>query len=269
MRRLNFKKTGTILAVIILLVFLHFLRITAPLENALVFLLNPFAKIFYNSANQLNPADTDLKNINWENEIILLRLENKKLTSENTQLKTVAEENEALRRQLNFLSANKYQYVLAGIISRGSAPTDNRQEGQIVLDRGKQDGLKEGQALVDSDGVIVGKIISTEDHLARACLTTASGCKFSGAIQNQTKTIGLTEGDLGLTIKMDFIPQTENLRAGDTIVTSGLEDSIPRGLIIGKIINVNKGNNEIFQNAIIEPLANLNQLSFVSAIIFK
>jgi cell shape-determining protein MreC len=82
--------------------------------------------------------------------------------------------------------------------------------------------------------------------------------------QNDQKTSGVVEGDLGLTIKMDFIPQAEKIKVDDIVVTSGLEKNIPRGLVIGKIIQVNSDSNEIWQKATVESLMNLEDLTIVS-----
>ena len=98
-------------------------------------------------------------------------------------------------------------------------------------------------------------------------MTTSPGCKLAAAIQNQTKAQGITDGDLGLTIKMNYIPQLEKISLGDTVITSGLGDKIPRGLVIGKVIEVVSESNEVWQGATIEPLVNLNTLTVVTVII--
>jgi rod shape-determining protein MreC len=79
--------------------------------------------------------------------------------------------------------------------------------------------------------------------------------------------MGITEGDLGLTIKMNFIPQSDTINLDDTVITSGLGGNIPRGLVIGKVSQVNNRSNEIWQDVSIEPLINLNSLTIVSVLI--
>ncbi|MBU0619941.1 rod shape-determining protein MreC, partial [Patescibacteria group bacterium] len=79
-------------------------------------------------------------------------------------------------------------------------------------------------------------------------------------------TMGIIEGEFGLTIKMDFIPQNKRINNEDIVITSGLEKNIPKGLVIGKITRINKNNNEVWQNAIIEPLADLDNLIIVSVL---
>lgn len=72
---------------------------------------------------------------------------------------------------------------------------------------------------------------------------------------------------MGLTIKLEMVAQSELLQIGQEIVTSGLEPAVPQNLLIGRISQVNKENNALWQDAVLEPLADPNQLSFVSVII--
>ena len=157
---------------------------------------------------------------------------------------------------------------MANIISRGEG------NQSVVIDKGFRDGLVPGLAVVSStalgtssQGVIIGKIINIKEQIAEVYLVTNRNSKLAASILGENKTSGIASGELGLTIKMDFIPQTENIKAGDIVATSGLEPSIPRGLVIGRVTKVNKENNEVWQTAVIEPLVSLNALSIVSILL--
>ena len=63
------------------------------------------------------------------------------------------------------------------------------------------------------------------------------------------------------------IPQSEKVSLDDIVITSGLGENIPRGLVVGKVILVNSESNEIWQSATIEPLANFDNLTLVSVIL--
>jgi rod shape-determining protein MreC len=70
-----------------------------------------------------------------------------------------------------------------------------------------------------------------------------------------------------MTIKMNYIPQLEKISPGDMVISSGLERSIPRGLLIGKVTQVHNTSNGVWQTATIEPISNLDKLTIVSIII--
>ena len=66
---------------------------------------------------------------------------------------------------------------------------------------------------------------------------------------------------------MNFIPRNETVNIGDLITTSGLEDGVPRGLVIGKIAALENEAYKPFQQAIITPTANLDKIFLINVII--
>ena len=266
--KINSKKTFTYLAVIVLLIFLHSTGIARPLESFLANTLNPVFEIFYSGASKIRNVyggQVDKRDFNLI--IAELEKENRKLFAENAKLKTLEEENEYLKKQIDFRKENNYKYVVAGIVSRNDLMNNSSEEKSIIINMGTKDGVENGLVLLDSEGVVIGKILEARDSVSRACLTVDKKCKFAVAIQNQDRTSGVAEGELGLTIKMDLIPQTEILEKGDIIVSSGLESNIPRGLVIGKVSELIKENNNLWQKAIIEPLVDFDSLVMVSVIL--
>lgn len=251
-----------------LLVFLHGIGVSRPVENFILNIFKPLNSRFYSWGNSFNRSYHDrATQASLEAQIDALTKEVAILTVANSQEKELIDENAKLRSQLNFLAANNFKAVAAEVVSRESL-TEGTGEGQdLIINKGTKDGLSIGQGVVNEEGLIVGKIIEAKETSAKVCLTTSQECKLAASIQNSTKTQGITDGDLGLTIKMNYIPQMEKVSAGDTVVTSGLGDKIPRGLVIGKIIEVRNESNEVWQDATIEPLVNLNNLTVVTVII--
>lgn len=265
------KKNNPILIFLVvfgLLVFLHGIGISRPIENFILNIFEPLNSRLYSWGNSFNRSYQDrATQASLSAQIDALTKEVALLTVANSQEKELMAENEKLRSQLNFLAVNNFKAVAAEVISRESL-TEGTGEGQdLIINKGAKDGLSLGQGAVNEEGLIIGKIIEVKETSAKICLTTSQECKLAAAIQNSTKTQGITDGDLGLTIKMNYIPQLEKIAVGDTVITSGLGDKIPRGLVIGKITEVRNESNEVWQDATIEPLVNLNNLTVVTIII--
>jgi rod shape-determining protein MreC len=248
-----------------LLIFLHGVGALRPLENLLSSLTRPLAERLYRHGALFNRSYTAAQ----KKEDLTARVE--ELTKEATQLivansrcREIEDENQKLRATLKFLSTNDFKAVVASVIAKEAGGEDSRG---LIINRGTRDGVNVGLGVVSEEGVIVGQVVETKDTTARICLTINSNCQLAAALQNQTKTQGLTDGDLGLTIKMNYIPQLEKVTVGDTVITSGLGGSIPRGLVIGRVTQVYSASNEVWQGATIEPLINLNNLTVVSVII--
>ncbi len=247
------------------LFFLHGLGWSRPAENLLWYLVKPVASrlyVFGSSFKHFYSANKNQSDLNAQ--IDRLDKEIASLTVLNSQCRETAEENEKLRAALAFSAAAKFRTVVADVIAKEAVAEDSRG---LIIDRGTNDGLRPGLGVISEEGVIVGKIVEAKAATAKICLTTNPDCQLAATLQNQDKTQGITDGDLGLTIKMNYIPQLEHIAPGDPVVTSGLGGDIPRGLVIGKVSKVYNTSNEVWQEATIEPPLNFDNLTVVSVVI--
>lgn len=264
MLKKNTKKYYILIIVMIMFIFFYYLKLLTPVEKILINSINSIAKKSYSISNKnKNNNYTD----ETQSEVNKLKTENKKLIIDNTKLKIIEQENNELRKYLNFLKIEKNNYLLANVISRGTffELGDNHQ--MLVIDRGADDKIIPGLIAVNSKGIVIGKVFEVKKNIAQINLITNTKCKLAVTVQNEDKTMGITEGEMGLTIKMNFIPQTEKIQKGDMIITTGLEKNIPRGLIVGQVNEVEKENNKIWQNAIVEPLVDFDNLTIISILL--
>ncbi len=255
--------------IILLIVFiLHFIGILSPLESKIVYFLNPLFSTFYKFGSQINifyKQQQDKRNLG--DLLKDCKIEIERLTAENAKLKILEEENEKLRKYLNFSQKTNLNYILANVISRNDVINYSDYDKFLLIDKGKDDGLVDGLIVINENGIVVGKIVKTKSHTSKVSLLISRDCKIAATILNDDKTSGITEGELGLTVKMNFIPQTENLNIGDIVITSGLEKNIPRGLVIGRISQIEKESNEVWQNATLEPIIDFDDLTIVAVIL--
>lgn len=269
MKKINFKLIILFIATLGLLIFLHFIGALSPIERGVAFVLNPVAaKLQTWSSGFRLQYEARVRQGDLSGQLADLKKQVSTLTVANASLNKVMEENSNLRQHLKFLeSGDKKKYVLADVVSQEVFSGAKETRGDMILDKGKDDGIVLGAVVLNEQGAVVGKVTEVGEKDSRFMLITNSACKFAVALQNGAKTIGVTSGNLGLTINMDYIPQMENVSVGDLVVTSGLEAGIPRGLVIGQIAKVNKTGNEIWQSVNIQPLADFDNLMIVSVLI--
>ena len=268
MLKKNLKKPYLIfLVVLILLIFLHLTSILKPLERGFLKLVSPIGTKLYFWGNNIN-ASYESKQEKDELMHSLSELEAKvaKLTIDKAKYQELLSENEKLREQLNFNKRTDFTTVLANVLAKEGIFNEGDKR-DLIIDKGLSDGLSLGLAVLSEEGVVVGKITALEESSARVCLSTSPGCQLAVALQNENHTQGLSDGRLGLTIEMNYIPQLEKVSPGDLVISSGLSPEIPRGLVVGRVQEVKSESNEVFQSAIIEPVLNFNTLTFVSVVI--
>ncbi|NCD00889.1 rod shape-determining protein MreC [bacterium] len=268
LKRFFNKKIWYIVFIIFLLTILHFTKIINPIENWIIFSLNKVNSSLHSTGVNFNheiKKDSDKESLNRELEEA--KKEINRLLSQQAKLESVYQENEKLQEYLDFFLDHDYEHVLTKATIKDNLLASGNSEYSINLDKGLNQGIEEGMAVINEEGVLIGKIISVKDESSKACLSIDKNCKFAAGIFNKENTTGITSGKLGLTVDMDFIPKNYNIAIGDIVSSSGLEDKIPEGLLIGRVSRVDKPSNEIWQKAVLEPLYDVNQIKIVSVII--
>ncbi len=172
------------------------------------------------------------------------------LRIENSKLRTAASENESLKKALGFKPAPGETLVAASVIYESG----DEWSRLFVIDRGSADGVAPDQPVVIGDGVIIGKIFRAGRLTSTVLPLADSRSRLAVTVQNAKETMGALEGDRGLSMAMTLVPQTEDLSPGDTVITSGIERGIRRGLIVGVIDKVTRSTQDPFQSASVTPL---------------
>lgn len=176
-----------------------------------------------------------------------------------SEAEILRDQNSALAALLQFKSRNSLTITTAAIISRS-----NDLSGEaILLDRGQDDGVRVGDAVVAGEGFLVATINTVSRSTSIARLITDEESNIGVKILGAESTIGIVEGQNGELLKVDFIPQSLELTINDLIITSGLDESIPQGLVVGTISEILRDEHNPFQQALIQPLIDLRYLTVV------
>lgn len=252
------------LAAILVAVFLHYFGWLKPVESLAVGILSPVQNFFYassQSSNNFFSSWIKRRDLLAENE--KLKAELARLAVDSARFKSLEEENEVLKKELNFVEANEYRFVAAKIITGVSDPLSR----SVVINRGRKDGLDKGLAVISNEGIMVGKISEVQDDFAKVILLSDNKSRVAATIQNLDHTVGLVEGQYGLSFAMTNIPQNQEVKEGDLVVTSGLEGKIPKNLLLAKVESIKTVESEIFKTAILQPIIPLDSLSDVVVIV--
>lgn len=162
-----------------------------------------------------------------------------------------------LKQQLNFSQTSSRQLVTAEVI----AYQPDNFRAFVTINRGMRDGLANGMAVI-SQGFLVGKLTDVQDATAKVFLSIDPDFRVAVADQNGTAT-GIVQGQIGSGLVLHDVPQDQQIKPGDTLVTSGLGGDFPRGLIVGQIEAIDHQDNAIFQSAQVISSIKINQLDLV------
>ncbi len=188
-----------------------------------------------------------------------LRRRFERVSVENARLRNAMEEAEALKAALGYRDRFDDVLLAARVISSLQDPID----ASFLIDRGSADGVIAGQAVIIDDGVLVGKVTEVGTHTARVRSLTDSRSAVAVTIRTGQGTVGVLNGDRGLSLHITLIPQSEILTPGDVVITSGLEPGIRRGLLVGTIEKVTRETQGPFQTATVLPFLGARRPTFV------
>lgn len=194
-----------------------------------------------------------------------LQKENKTLTLELAKMNLIKADNNSLHDQ--FLTANPPNKNLlpVQIVGMPSFLPGETFPEEYILHAGKKEKVFMNAPIIYKDN-LVGKVIKLEDHFSEVILVSNKDMTFSGKTSG-TNAAGIVKGTGNGTVIFDNVLQSDTLKVGDVVVTSGEVDingkGLPPDLVVGKITSVEKNASSLFQRASIAPLINFNKLADV------
>jgi len=201
-------------------------------------------------------------------EIGTLRTENARLRrevgllrEENGRLLPAGEENARLRALLAFKQQQPYETIAARVIGRD--PSD--WFSTVVVDRGTAAGIRRNDAVLTSDG-LVGHVIEAGPSWTRVVLLPDPRSAV-GVVVVRSREAGVAEGQGQPALRVKYLSRTADVQPGDEVVTSGLGEIYPRGLVVGTVTGVSRAAGDLFEDAIVRPAADLAHLEEVLIIV--
>jgi len=255
-KRISKSKIFYLFIIIFLIIMFHYIGILKPLENLVI-------KGLSYPLNWVSTATKDISNP-LQNE----ELKNKIIGLENRimELEEILSQNEILSNQLDFLKQKNIQSVPAKVVSRGI----NQNSNLLVINRGSKDNLKKGLIVTIKEGLVIGKLVNVFDTISHVLLLTDSYSEISATILNendQGSIIGIVKGKLNISLELSMIPKDEQIQIGNIIFTSGIEEEIPAGLLLGEISEISRDERDLFKTAKIWQPADTKNITIVNVIL--
>lgn len=172
-------------------------------------------------------------------------------------LNEVYSENARLKSNLYFKQKSATKFICARVIARSA---DNWSSG-IVIDKGSLQGIRKGLAAATYLGLI-GRVVETTDFTSKIMLLNDPNLGVSSLVQ-RSRQEGLVCGTLGSNLIMRYLPEDADIKLQDTIISSGLNSPYPKGLLIGKVVDIGKEFSGLSRYAIIKPAVNLSDIEEV------
>lgn len=232
---------------------IHYPRVSI-VRTGLSILILPIQYTVDFPSKMANTIETDLitrkkllhENILLKNQVFLLQSELQKMSmleDENNQLRSLLGASPRIQSD---------QTVVAELLDISADPFIH----EMTLNKGKNQNIRQGQAVLDSQGVL-GQIIQAGPITSRLLLITDA--RSAIPVQNlRTGERSIIIGTGTAVLHLLHIAETTDVRINDKYICSGLGGYFPAGYPVGVVTNISKPKGENFAQVSLTPSANLS-----------
>ena len=227
-------------------------------ESIVVWFFSPIQNLLTSTTSYVSDAFDHyffLVETSKENDRLLLKVN--LLSKKNNEL---IERNKLLERSDNlieFLDKDERPFVIAKVIGY-----DATQWSKVIfINRGTNHKVQKNSSVMNNAGVI-GHVIHSSPNSSKVLLITDSRSAVDSLFQ-ETRESGITVGTGENICKMKFVPISAKINLGDKVVSSGLGGVFPKGLVVGRVVDIVKQSQELFQDIMVEPSADLSNIEEV------
>ncbi len=242
----------TAIGLCVLCFMAHLSGTSTFLSKGLSFVTTPLriaAKGAYNVCDSISSYFSDIDALLKENEA--LKKQNKDLSNKIKEISSLEKENEWLYKSLDLKNERTdFKLTNANIISKSTSGYSEF----FTIDKGSFHGIKENMPIITNDGALLGITYSVEGSSTR-CKSILSYDISLGIYNAATGETGLLSGSFDAFKKnmcaISDISDDTTMQSGDSILTSGLGDIYPRGLVVGKVDSFTPKTASHTRNALI------------------
>jgi rod shape-determining protein MreC len=195
-----------------------------------------------------------------------LRDENERLSARVRELEAQVRATDALEEQVLQLElinglevVGEYSTVTARIYTGGSSPFDNVR----YVDKGANDGIVVGQAVIDEDG-LVGRVDLVSANDARIRLVTDPLVSVGVRVQSTNET-GVVTGRGDGPLRLEMFRATKPVREGSLVVTDG--SRFPPGIVVGTVTTTADAEVGFVLRSEVTPAALLSEVDYVKVVV--
>lgn len=208
------------------------------------------SKNYFSNRNEMN------------RELIALKEENRELIKWKFIAKELLDKNKKLEKQVNIVNHLKLDIKTTNIVTTYL----NYENHILVIHGGESDGFIKNQIVLNSDGIIVGRIQETMKNGSHVLLITDRASRVPVVLEgteNHAILVGQNNNNLSVIWSSESSPDLNVIYPGLKFITSGLGGVFPAGFPIAEIISIHKNKINI------QPLGRLDYLVSVVCKIFK
>ena len=175
----------------------------------------------------------------------------------------VVAENERLRSLMgSYDKYSQYEPKFARVIGKDTG----NWFATFTVDKGSSGGVTENMTVMSADGV-VGRVVEVGLNYAKV-MSIIDGSSGVAALIERNRDNGVVRGMVDDTtsehlLQMNYLPDVNDVRTGDTVLTSGLDGIFPKGLPIGTVTQISRQSSGLAQYVVVTPYTDFEHIEEV------
>ena len=166
-------------------------------------------------------------------------------------------EAQRLRKLLSLQEEHQRSFIAAGVIGKEQAALSKT----LWINKGSAHGLAPGMPVLVSPGLI-GRLTDVSWSSSKVLLLIDENSNVDVLIQ-RTRVQGIVRGAGSRGCLIRYISKIQDVREGDLVVTSGMSNIFPKGLLVGKVSHVDRMDVGLFLQIRVVPFADFATLEEV------
>ncbi len=194
------------------------------------------------------------ENLQLRNQIDALK---RRLVSQEEAL----QENERLKRLLSFKNQSAFSLIAAKVIAK----EPSNWESAVIIDKGKKDGVSENMAVITELG-LAGRVFEVANNSSKVILINDPNFGVAALLQ-RSREEGIVSGSINGSCRMKYLYPNSDVKIGDVVITSGLSQEFPKGILIGSVADTEGDASGLSKNCVISPAVNISRLEEVLLVV--
>ena len=224
---------------------------TLPLQKSMNFLIKEI--------NSLSDYFITIKELKKENEILKKKIKN--LEFYKAGFDTCSKDRDRLLDIMGIKEILPYPTVYAKVVLYDF----KNWFKTIIIDKGENSGIKIGSPVINEFGLI-GRVYKVNKNSSVVLLITDHRSSV-GCMIFRSREIGILSGQDSDICKILFLNKNADVKIGDIVMTSGLSEKIPKGIIVGKVTKIDKLEKPLLLSIDVKPAVDFGKIEDVMVLL--
>ncbi len=180
--------------------------------------------------------------------------ENQKLLSQVAFLQSIQQGNQAQSEVSSACQNNSFKLLMAGVVGL-------EDQDMLTINKGLVDGVANDMPVINQQGAVFGKVFKVYKNFSEVMLISNKNSVINVKVQQSDLTKpeidGVIKGSGGQSVYLDLIPIDDTINQGQVLITSALEGTFPKDLLVGTITKVEKNDQNPHQSSQVQPFFNV------------